>query len=197
MLYCYDIDDRWVHCVDSKTLKRHRLSYEELFDMFMSGDYVYGLDTRYRYQHVILDLKALPAELEVTGFVCDIVDTFYEVTSYNLKRKGVRFDEENRVVTELRPVTKVPIRQQMFRKRDISTIMNDIIIKHIGNNYFIWYNDMYTCVKFDELNTIYYDNDNKIIIDLGYHLSLPLEKYMMSKGMEMSRSEFMRTALFL
>lgn len=197
MLYCYDIDDRWVHCVDSKTLKRHRLSYEELFDMFMSGNYVYGLDTRYRYQHVILDLKALPAELEVTGFVCDIVDTFYEVTSYNLKRKGVRFDEENRAVTELRPVTKVPIRQQMFRKRDISTIMNDIIIKHIGNNYFIWYNDMYTCVKFDELNTIYYDNDNKIIIDLGFHLSLPLEKYMMSKGMEMSRSEFMRTALFL
>ena len=197
MLYCYDIDDRWVHCVDSKTLKRHRLSYEELFDMFMSGNYVYGLDTRYRYQHVILDLKALPAELEVTGFVCDIVDTFYEVTSYNLKRKGVRFDEENRAVTELRPVTKVPIRQQMFRKRDISTIMNDIIIKHMGNNYFIWYNDMYTCVKFDELNTIYYDNDNKIIIDLGYHLSLPLEKYMMSKGMEMSRSEFMRTALFL
>lgn len=197
MLYCYDMDDRWVHCVDSKTLKRHRLSYEELFDMFMSGDYVYGLDTRYRYQHVILDIKALPDELGVTGFVCDIVDTFYEVTSYNLKRKGVRFDEENRAVTELRPVTKVPIRQQTFRKRDISAITDDIIIKHIGNNYFIWYNNMYTCVKFDELNTIYYDNDNKIIIDLGYHLSLPLEKYMMSKGMEMSRSEFMRTALFL
>lgn len=150
MLYAILQTTKGITLVDSKTLEKRDISYEELYDMLLNGTEVYNLFVR-------------------TTYIDSETQKSLNLSEECLRRhKGLTQGFHPAMYHNVDPDEPIPVSIQVYEHPDLSVHTDKVIIWKEGvSYYYVWYNG-YKYRLIDDGNLVsFYFQDGKLMFGLA------------------------------
>lgn len=147
MLYAISQTTKGVTLVDSKTLEKRDISYEELYDMLLNGKEVYNLFVR-------------------TAYIDSETQKSLDLSEECLRRhKGVTQGFHPAMYHNVDPDEPIPVSIQVYEHPDLSVHTDKVIIWKEGTiYYYVWYNGFkYQLIDAGDIVSFYFQGEKLML----------------------------------